>query len=495
MAQITVSHLTFAYDGTYDNIFEDVSFQIDTDWKLGFTGRNGRGKTTFLKLLLGELEYSGTISAPVKFDYFPFPVSDKDRMTIEIVDDIHSTYEYWQLQRELSKLRVDEDVLYRPFDTLSNGEQTKVLLAVLFLKEQHFLLIDEPTNHLDMEAREIVSSYLNTKKGFLLVSHDRSFLDNCTDHTLSINKTNIDIQKGNFSSWYQNKQMQDDFERAENEKHRKEIRRLTASARQSSQWADRVESTKIGGRQKLLQKDGPSREYIGEQSRRMQMRRKNLEHRKLQEIEEKSSLLKNIETIESLKLFPERYHTDRLAVLEDVSVSYDGHPVLTDFSLTIFQGDRIALRGKNGSGKTTLLKLLLKELPDYTGQVQLGSGLKISYVPQRTDFLRGSLEDYAEDHGIDITLLKSILRKLDFDRVQFEKPMETYSEGQKKKVLLAGSLCEKAHLYIWDEPLNFIDIFSRMQMEELLLTFQPTLLFVEHDRIFSDTIATRIVEL
>ncbi|MGO4373600.1 ATP-binding cassette domain-containing protein, partial [Paenibacillus sp. MCAF20] len=205
MSLINVSNLTFAYDGSYDFIFENVSFQIDTDWKLGFTGRNGRGKTTFLNLLLGKYEFSGSISAKVGFEYFPFPVANKENNVLDVIDEIIPDYEHWELMRELSLLKVTEDVLYRPFDSLSNGEQTKVLLAALFLKENSFLLIDEPTNHLDMEARRLVSRYLSSKSGYILVSHDRSFLDRCVDHILSINKTNIEIQKGNFSDWWENK--------------------------------------------------------------------------------------------------------------------------------------------------------------------------------------------------------------------------------------------------------------------------------------------------
>lgn len=198
MSLINVTNLTFAYEGSYDNIFENVNFQIDTDWKLGFTGRNGRGKTTFLSLLLGKYEYSGNISAHISFEYFPFQVDNKELNTIDVISEIFPDYIHWKLMRELSLLKVSEDVLYRPFDSLSNGEQTKVLLATLFIKENSFLLIDEPTNHLDMTARKLVSDYLNTKSGYILVSHDRSFLDNCVDHILSINKTNIEIQKRQF---------------------------------------------------------------------------------------------------------------------------------------------------------------------------------------------------------------------------------------------------------------------------------------------------------
>ncbi|KWX88084.1 glycosyl transferase family 1, partial [Paenibacillus riograndensis] len=157
MSLINVTGLTFAYEGTYDNIFENVNFQIDTDWKLGFTGRNGRGKTTFLQLLLGKHEYSGTISAKVNFEYFPYPVPNKEYHTLDVISGMFPDYVHWQFMRELSLLQVDEDVLYRPFASLSNGEQTKVLLAALFIKEKSFMLIDKPTKHLDMHARTMGS--------------------------------------------------------------------------------------------------------------------------------------------------------------------------------------------------------------------------------------------------------------------------------------------------------------------------------------------------
>ena len=242
MSTIQVKNLTFAYEGSYDNIFEDVSFQIDTDWKLGFIGRNGRGKTTFLNLLLGKYPYSGSISTGVEFAYFPYPVADMHADTLDVLHEVCPTAEDWEFMRELSLLDVEADVLYRPFSTLSNGEQTKALLAALFLGEHKFLLIDEPTNHLDAAARRTVGDYLCSKKGFILVSHDRALLDRAVDHILSINRTNIEIQQGNFSTWWENKQMQDNFELAENAKLQKEIGRLQDAARRSANWSDKVES-------------------------------------------------------------------------------------------------------------------------------------------------------------------------------------------------------------------------------------------------------------
>lgn len=486
MSMIKIENLTFSYPTSYDNIFENVNFQIDTDWKLGFVGRNGRGKTTLLNLLLGKYEYSGKIHSSVQFDYFPYPVVDKAKFTNEIFFEIAPAAEEWELMRELSYLDVDADVLYRPFETLSNGEQTKVLLAALFCNEGHFLLIDEPTNHLDVQAREIVATYLKKKKGFILVSHDRRFLDGCVDHILSLNRASIEVQSGNFSSWMANFERQQEFELGQNESLQKDIVRLQQAAKRSAVWSDRVEASKIGAADKG---------YVGHKAAKMMKRSKAIEARQQQAIEQKSGLLKNIESVENLKLTPLIYHADTLATFSDVSVCYDGNTVCKPVSFTVRRGDRVVLDGKNGSGKSSLLKLLIGEPIEHTGTIQLGSGIVVSYVSQDTSHLKGNLSDFANENHIDESLFKAILRKMDFERVQFEKDIQDFSGGQKKKVLIAKSLCEQAHLYVWDEPLNFIDVYSRMQIEQLIKEFSPTLIFVEHDKVFRETIATKTVQI
>lgn len=430
MSMIKIENLTFSYPSSSDNIFENVSFQIDTDWKLGFVGRNGRGKTTFLNLLQNKYEYSGKILSSVSFDYFPCPVTKKERLTEEILWDIAPLAEEWE-----------------------------------FLK-----------------------AYLKKKKGFLLVSHDRCFLDNCADHILSLNRTNIEIQSGNFSSWMENFRRQQDFETSQNERLKKDISHLRQAAQRTSAWSVRTETAKYG--------NGPvDRGYIGHKSAKMMKRAKTIEARQKQAIEEKSGLLKNAEYTENLKLFPQKYHTDTLASFSHICICYDRKPVCGPLSFSVQQGDRLVLHGKNGSGKSSLLKLLTGISVPHTGTVTVGSGLQISYVPQDTSHLKGTLSDFAAQNQIEETLLKTLLRKMDFTRTQFLKDMQDFSEGQKKKVLVAKSLCERAHLYVWDEPLNFIDIYSRMQIEELILEFAPTMIFVEHDRTFRQKIATKTIEI
>lgn len=492
MSIISVTNLTFAYDGSYDDIFENVSFHIDTDWKLGFIGRNGRGKTTFLNLLLGKYSYSGKISSNVKFEYFPYEVKDKQEYTLAVIQSICPECEDWEIIKEVSILNIDAEALYRPFNTLSNGEQTKVLLAALFLGSNRFLLIDEPTNHLDAEARNVVGNYLKRKKGFILVSHDRQLIDNCADHILSINKTNIEIQSGNFSSWWNNKQLQDNFELAENEKLQKEIGRLSASAKESEKWSNRKERSKFGQTNSGSKID---RGYVGHKSAKMMKRVKNIQNREQTAIAEKSKLLHNIEEYDDLQIVPLNFKKDVLLEIKNLNMFYGDKAVCTDINFSLHQGDRIALCGRNGCGKSTLLKLIYGENISYSGELSVGSGLKISYVSQDTSHLKGNLSDYAYERNIDESLFKAILRKLGFERIQFEKDMTDLSGGQKKKLLIAASLCEQAHLYIWDEPLNYIDVFSRIQIEELILQYEPTMLFVEHDSLFRDKIATGILEL
>ena len=442
---------------------------------------------------MDEFEYRGHISSDVSFDYFPFRVPDSESSVIELLSQIAPDTQEWQIRKELSLLAVDDGVLYQAFDTLSSGEQTKVLLVGLFLKENHFLLIDEPTNHLDFFARKVVAKYLKSKNGFILVSHDRAFLDECTDHTLSINKTNIEIIKGNFSSWWAQKGRQDAFEIAQNIKLGTEINRLKKASKQTADWSDKIEASKIASK--------GDKGFIGAKAAKMMKRSKVTEQRGEKAIAEKEKLLKNIEKKEELKIHPLDYHARQLVYLTNVGIRYENRAIFQELDLTLDRGDRLALVGGNGTGKSSILKLICGKLTPHSGKVphsgtvQIGSGLIISYVPQDATFLTGHLDDFAADSKIDLTLFKTILRKLDFSREQFEKEMASFSAGQKKKVLLAKSLSEKAHLYIWDEPLNYIDVLSQMQIEELLLAYQPTMIFVEHDVRFIEHVATKRIDL
>lgn len=508
MSQISVNNLTFGYEESFDYVFENVSFSIDTNWKLGFIGRNGKGKTTFLNLLLGKYSFEGSVSASTKFDYFPYEIEDyqKEMPVVEFMDNLKPGCEMWRVVCELEELSESSEILYRPFCTLSPGERTKALLAILFSEENEFLLIDEPTNHLDKDARECVKSYLASKKGFILVSHDRDLLDACTDHCLVLNRSSIEVQNGNFSVWWETKQRKDKFAISENEKHKKEIQKLNKAADRVAKWADKSEGSKIGfDPVKEHDRSLSTRSYIGAKTKKMQSRVKQMEKRIEREIEEKEGLLKDIESPKDLKLFQLTHYKKTLVNVREYGLQYKtlDKPVFKGLSFAIESGERVSLAGKNGSGKTTIIRKILEKCKGdgratdivEEGICEVASGLVISYVGQETVGLKGSISNYCKEHNLDKSLFCSILRQLDFERVQLLKNIENYSEGQKKKVLLATSLLTPAHIYIWDEPLNYIDIFSRMQLEKLILEYKPTMLFVEHDIRFCEKIATKVIEL
>ena len=522
MAQINVSNLTFGYDGSFDNIFENASFSIDTDWRLGFIGRNGKGKTTFLNLMLGKYDYTGTISSNVVFDYFPYKVAPEDleKTADSLMDLWKPGAPSWRVLCELPQLSLDPEILYRPFDTLSFGERTKIMIAVLFSGENDFLLIDEPTNHLDMASREIIKKYLAGKKGFILVSHDRDLLDACVDHVLVLNRATIEVQKGNFSSWWENKQRADAFSKAENEKHLKEIGKLKTAADRASRWADKNEGTKIGFDPiKEHDRSISARAYIGAKTKKMQSRVKSFENRIGHEIEEKEGLLKNLEEPVDLKIMPLRHHKQRLVMCRDFSLKYkkSADYVIKNLTFEIAQGERVFISGENGCGKSSLIKAILERVSragqnnvgqnfaeqkqvdqsefETSGELNTAAGLIVSYVSQDTSHITGKLKEYAVRNSLDYTLLLSLLRQLDLERAQFDKNIEEFSDGQKKKVLIASSLLTPAHLYIWDEPLNYIDVFSRMQIEALIERYKSTMLIVEHDVRFREKLATKEIRL
>lgn len=416
------------------------------------------------------------------------------------MEEFKANLELWRVYAELSKLQADAEIMYRPWKTLSFGEQTKVMLAVLFSEENDFLLIDEPTNHLDDRSWEIVKQYLASKKGFILVSHDRDLLDACIDHVLVLNRSTIEVQAGNFSSWWENKEKKDNFAVAENEKHKKEISKLNEAAERVRNWSEKSENSKIGFAPiKENDRSISTRAYIGSKTKKMQARVKQMEQRIQTEIAEKEGLLVDLEQPIDLKLNPLTYHKEVLVSAYQYGLRYqDADKMLFENqTFEIRNGDRLFISGKNGSGKTSLIKAILGETENLLeqGDLRIASGIEISYINQDTSHLRGTVHSFCMEHQLEESLFCSILRQLDIGREQFAKNLEEYSEGQKKKVVISASLLKPAHLYIWDEPLNYIDVFSRMQLENLILRYQPTMLMVDHDVRFREKIATKTVWL
>ena len=493
MSQIRFQQFSFRYPGADEAVFQDLTLCLDTDWKLALAGRNGRGKTTLLRLLSGDLPGGAGLSCPVLCRYFPAPAgAGADGPAMEHLRRAAPEAEEWTLLREAAALGLGQSVLDRPWSTLSGGERTRCLLAALFAGDGYPLL-DEPTDHLDREGRALVARYLQrTRQGFLLVSHDQAFLDACTDHTLALNQTGAELIHGSFSAWLEEKQARDRGELAQNEALRGEIGRLQQAARRTAHWSDQVEKRKYGVKNSGLR---PDRGYLGHKSAKMMKRAKHLEQRQEAAIAEKSALLRDVERDDPLTLSPLPWSGGPLLEGRELSLHHDADVFCQIPFLRLEPGERLRLDGPNGCGKSSLLRLAAGEPVPHTGVLRRPSGLVISYVPQEIGGLRGTPEELARELGLDRTQLMTVLRKLHFPRPLLRGELSRLSAGQAKKILLAVSLCQRAHLYLWDEPLNYLDLWSRLQLRELVLAFRPTLLFVEHDEAFAQAVATRTLSL
>lgn len=494
MALIRLNEVCFAYEGSYDDVFSKLSCQLDTGWRLGLIGRNGRGKTTLLRLLAGQLTVTGgTLDLPRAAALFPFPVAEGARTTRQALCECAPDAPSWRLLEELNRLGVGDDALDRPYDTLSRGEQTKAQLAVLFAREDTYPLIDEPTSHLDLQARALVAEYLSRQNGFLLVSHDRAFLNRCIDHTLSLNRTTVSVQRGDFDTWEREMDAKNQRELSRNEQLSKDVARLAQSARRQAEWSRNGEKAKYHaqpGETAVV-----DRGYIGARAAALMKRAQHTQARIAQEMAEKKTLRKDVEQVAELKLTPLPPANRRLVSVANGCVRYGGHVVCEGIHFCVERGERIALTGRNGAGKSSVLRTLCGLSDALTGDIVIAGGLTVSYVPQSAQHLRGSLRTFIAETAADETLFKAILRNMDFGRQQFDKAIEQYSEGQIKKLLLARSLCKPAHLYVWDEPMNYLDIFSRIQLETLIVNAQPTMILVEHDRAFLERVCTGTVDL
>lgn len=486
MALININDLSFGYDGSEEEVFSHLTLGIDTTWRLALAGRNGRGKTTFLKILKGELSFSGTVTGVPETICFP-------------LDDLTDA-EDWKIRKELNLMDADPDIMWRPIETLSGGERTKLMLAHLFASEGKYPLIDEPTNHLDRQGRESVAKYLAQKDGFIMISHDRSFLDRCTDHTLVITKTGAELTASTFSVWWDNNEKLLSGQKVRNEQLKKEISGIEDAVKKNARWASRAEANK--NRSKAPSKVAQNhwmRAYEAEKSRKLQSLASNLQRRNERKIEEKSSLLTNLEKEERLKITGSTHPNKTPIELNDVTIKRDGLPIRSGINLQVHQGLKISVSGNNGCGKSTLLKYLAEKGEDEgitaEGKIYKASGIRFSYVGQDTSSLKGTIYEIAGRRGVDKTQLSTILIKMGFTKQMLDRDVDELSLGQKKIVMIALSLCEQADIYIWDEPLNYIDVYIRKEIERLIGDSDITMIFVEHDQAFTDNIADEILYL
>lgn len=512
MGKIRIENMDFAYKGCYTPVFTKVSLTFDTDWKLGLIGRNGRGKTTLLKLINGQLEPdAGYVKKDVNTEIFPYKYDGNYRITMDVIKecignlrnmeekleeaDVLEVYleldgfaVEGKIKREAKKIGLKEDTLERNFATLSEGEKAKALMIALFLRPNTFVLMDEPTNHLDEKGRNEVISYLKKKKGFIIISHDRSFIDEVANHIVSINKSNIELEKGNYSTWKNNAMMREEFEWRTSENLVREIASMEKHAVKKREWAAVANTQKYPFTSNA--RTNGTQAYMAQAKRAEQKVR--------EDIAKKKTLLRNMEIAKDLTFIQDEAEEEWLLRVEDLTFGYEkGDTLLEGISFQLKVHDALWIRGANGCGKSTLLKLLTGEIPNgyvlYNGEVSfsiLSQTFGLDGIMSGKEFLKKQAES-KEEYEESLRLCEAF----DIMETLLEKSCATYSSGEGKKIVLAAMLSKKNHIIIFDEVLNFMDVMFREQLEAAILKLQPTMMFVEHDVTFGERIANAVLEL
>ena len=523
MSTISCDNMSFHYDDPFCEVFSSVSIAIDTAWRCAVVGRNGRGKTTLLDLVRGRRRPSlGQISVPCEVCHFPARTTRLERPTLQVIKDAVAPFARWEkemarltlkgdekslarygeiaetfaekggyeieaaIERELALIGMPSEILAQPFNTLSGGERTRALIVALFLKKNTYPLIDEPTNHLDLAGRMYLAEYLAKKPGFMLVSHDRHLLDGCADHILSIDGRGVKLHSTDFVHWREQMALEEEHERRRDARLRRQIRSLEHAARQRRTWSQRKEKEKIGASDKG---------FVSHQAARQMKRALSIERRLQSMLSEKKQLLRGRDKERHLKLDVDAAAPDFLLSAGDVAVDLGGRKIFADLSFTVQRGERVAVVGPNGCGKITLLRAIAGEVSLADGSLHVPAHIKIVRAYQTPRWQEGDLRTLLQREGIEEPRFRTILGSMGVTGEVFERPLETFSQGERKKVDLCRSFLEPSHLLLWDEPLNYIDLLSREQIEEVVLSSKPTLLFVEHDRWFIERVATSVLDM
>ncbi|QDR71931.1 ABC-F family ATP-binding cassette domain-containing protein [Limosilactobacillus reuteri] len=489
MEPITINNLTFAYPGQ-EPLFNHCDLNISSDWKLGLLGRNGRGKTTLLKILQKQLSFQGSIQTNLKFNYYPLVIREPDDYTLNVLMRSGYQGEQWQIERELNLMATPTELLWQPFSSLSGGEQTRVMLATLFAQDGSFPLLDEPTNHLDQDGRKQIAQYLKVKKtGFIITSHDRDFLDKVIDHSLVIEQHQLVLTRGNYSDYFVHKEQRDSTAIKKNENLLKDIHHLKQTRQAKSQWAQQAENEKKNN-------SHADKGFIGAKAAKMMKKATIMKGRLDTAIEERKGLLKEIEKVVPLTINILPTNHQPLLTFNDLTLSYPTKQLCSNITTTIEKNDQVLLCGKNGTGKSSIINAIIGTFSGkQSGEILFSSALKLSTVRQDYSDNHGSLRSFASSSKINYDQFLNLLRKLGMERVTFNVPIEEMSMGQQKKVELARSLAEPAHLYLWDEPLNYLDTYNQQQLIQLIQEKRPPMLIVEHDQNFIKQIATKKIEI
>lgn len=496
-------------------LFENVSFSIDDGDKIGFVGANGAGKSTLVKILMGEKDAdSGNVfkNKYTKIGYLEqYACSNSERT---ITEELLSVFpEQQRIEEALEDIRLDlegafsgdtaliekqtrlseqyaslggytyksrirasllglgfaEEELSRKVGELSGGQKTRIALAKILLSDCNLLFLDEPTNHLDIDAVRYLEDFiLSSKAAFLIISHDRYFLDRVTSRTFSLESKRFHSMNLPYSKFAEQREIERLTEQRSYENTLDEIERLEGIVEQQRRWNREKNIKTAESKQKIIDKL-------------------------------KSTLTLPDQAPERavFKFGGSTASGDNVLICEGVGKSFDGKEIFNGFDIHITRGERVFLLGANGIGKTTLLKIILGTLEQTRGSVSIGANIKIGYYDQLQESLSPDKkiidEVWDEFPRLTETEIRNALATFLFRGEDVMREIKKLSGGEKARVELTKLALRDVNFLILDEPTNHLDIDAREALETALAGFEGTILAVSHDRYFINKLASRIV--
>lgn len=518
MADIFLNNIEKYYGA--NKILEDISFQVTDGERLGIVGKNGSGKTTLFKVLAGIEDYSNgslNISKNVSVGYleqipnYPdkyrsidvlklafeneFKIQDKLNdleldmslasgknleKIMENYGNLQAEFERiggYSLEEKLSRISIglnfSEKILNSRFNDLSGGEKTIILLGKILLEEPDLLLLDEPTNHLDIDSMRWLENYLLDYRGIvIIISHDRYFLDNVVNKIVEIENGKSSIYFGNYSYYIEEREKRYLEELKKYENQQKKIKSMEESIKRMRDWATRADNEKM--------------------FKRMFNMEKRLERMDKVDRPDANDLVMNLDFTAK-----DRSGQDVIS-LENLGKTIEERQIFKSLNHTFKYGDRVAIIGPNGSGKTTILKIILGEIKDYDGLVKVGSNVKVGYLQQNINFLNEDssiVDTFREDYICSEEKARNILSRFLFYEDDVFKKVKSLSGGERARLRLCQLMHKDLNTLVLDEPTNHLDILSREMLEDTLLDFNGSIIFVSHDRYFINKIAEEVLEL
>jgi ATP-binding cassette subfamily F protein 3 len=512
---ISVDAVTVEFNGSA--LFSNITFNINENDRIALMGKNGAGKSTLLKLIAGVNKPTrGKVTAPKDsiIAYLPQHLLTKDDSTLfeeaskafskinamktqmeelnrqletrtdyesdeyaKIIEQVSELSEkYYSIEETNFDAEIEKTLLglgflrsdfTRPTSEFSGGWRMRIELAKILLQKPDLILLDEPTNHLDIESVQWLEDFLkNNAKAVIVISHDKTFVDNLTNRTIEVTMGRIYDYKTNYSHYLQ-------LRKERREQQQKQFDDQAKQIAEIQQFIDRFKGTYS----KTLQ---------------VQSRVKMLEKIEIVEVDEVDTSSLN------LKFPPAPRSGNYPVIIDDLTKKYGDHVVLKDVSLTIARGEKIAFVGKNGEGKSTLVKAIMNEI-DFEGKCALGHGSLIGYFAQnQASLLEGELTVFETIDQIaegDIrTKIKDILGAFMFGGDDIDKKVKMLSGGERTRLAMIKLLLQPVNLLILDEPTNHLDIKSKDILKDALRAFDGTLILVSHDRDFLDGLATKVFE-